>query len=391
MQTGTSAHYILYHNNLETPHQSAKQNDEVQKETRMEITLSDNIRKFRKERRLTQEQLAEVLGVTTGAVHKWEAGISVPDISLIVEMADFFNTSVDVLLGYKMKDNHIKSTVDRMWEMCRNSDREALVEAEKLLKKYPNSFKAVHSCAGIYSFFAVGKGKEKECKRALELYEQARILIDQNTNPRISEATIMGNMSMAYTLMGEYEMAVKLLEDHNPEGIFSDNIGLIKALYLNKTKEAEPFLVDAMLNGFGMMLNAMLGYTAVLCSENKFSLANKMLNLGLNLMKGMIEDEKVSFADKEFALTYILLGYTYLKTGDRDKTIDMINKTVYLVKRFDSAPKYNIGKFIFDIPEDWTIVFRDILGDSAKESVETVLKYMDDTEMSELWNCYYKQ
>ncbi len=82
----------------------------------MEITLSDNIRKFRKEHRLTQEQLAEVMGVTTGAVHKWESGLSVPDISLIVELADFFNTSVDVLLGYKMKDNNIKSTIDRIDE-----------------------------------------------------------------------------------------------------------------------------------------------------------------------------------------------------------------------------------------------------------------------------------
>ena len=93
----------------------------------MDIKLAENIRKFRKERRLTQEQLAEVLGVTTGAVHKWESGMSIPDIGLIVEMADFFDTSVDVLLGYKMKDNHIKTTIERMEEMCRNSDREALV------------------------------------------------------------------------------------------------------------------------------------------------------------------------------------------------------------------------------------------------------------------------
>ncbi|MBO4781929.1 MAG: hypothetical protein J5522_05990, partial [Lachnospiraceae bacterium] len=116
------------------------------------------------------------------------------------------------------------------------------------------------------------------------------------------------------------------------------------------------------------------------------------LNLGLDLMKGvLIEDEKVSFADKEYAYTYILLAYTYLKTGDRDKTIDMIKKTVYHVNRFDSAPKYNIGKFIFDIPKDWSMVFRDILGDSAKESVETMLKYIGDTEIKELWDTLYNK
>ena len=40
----------------------------------MTIQLAQNIRTFRKQRALTQEQLAEVLGVTVGAVYKWEAG-----------------------------------------------------------------------------------------------------------------------------------------------------------------------------------------------------------------------------------------------------------------------------------------------------------------------------
>ena len=40
----------------------------------MEIKLADNIKRFRKEQSFTQEQLAEILGVTVGAVYKWEAG-----------------------------------------------------------------------------------------------------------------------------------------------------------------------------------------------------------------------------------------------------------------------------------------------------------------------------
>ena len=357
----------------------------------MEITLSDNIRKFRKERRLTQEQLAEVLGVTTGAVHKWEAGMSVPDISLIVELADFFDTSVDVLLGYKMKDNHIESTIKRMDEMCRDTNREALTEAEKLLKKYPNSFRAVHACAGIYSFFGVGSGKEAECRRALELYEQARLLLDQNTNPRISEETILGNISVVHGLLGEHEKAVEILEKHNPRGMFSDNIGLTYALDLNKPKEAAPYLIESMILGFGTLLNSVLGYTAVLCSAKKFVTADKLLCIAVNLMEGMYKDEHICFADKEYSYAYILQAYTSLKTGDRDKAVELVKKTVYHAKRFDSAPNYSIGKFVFDIPEEMSIVFRDILGDSAKESVETMLKYIGDTEIKELWNTYYDQ
>ena len=44
----------------------------------MEIKLADNIRFLRKERKLTQEQFAEVLGVTAGAVYKWEEKLSIP-------------------------------------------------------------------------------------------------------------------------------------------------------------------------------------------------------------------------------------------------------------------------------------------------------------------------
>lgn len=76
--------------------------------------LAENIRAFRKARSLTQEQLAEVLGVTTGAVYKWEARLSQPELGMLMELADFFDTSVDVLLGYEMKDNRLEATVARL-------------------------------------------------------------------------------------------------------------------------------------------------------------------------------------------------------------------------------------------------------------------------------------
>lgn len=103
----------------------------------MKTKLSENIRSFRKGRSLTQEQLAEVLGVTPGAVYKWEAGLSLPELSLIMELADFFDTSVDVLLGYEMKDNRLKETVARLKKYRHGKDPAGMIEAEKALKKIP--------------------------------------------------------------------------------------------------------------------------------------------------------------------------------------------------------------------------------------------------------------
>ena len=80
----------------------------------MEMMLAENIRMYRKRKRLTQEQLAEDLGVTSGAVYKWEAKLSVPELNMIIEIADYFDTSVDALLGYTMKDNRLSVTVKRI-------------------------------------------------------------------------------------------------------------------------------------------------------------------------------------------------------------------------------------------------------------------------------------
>ena len=69
----------------------------------MKSRLAENIKTFRKERKMTQEQLAEAMGVTVGAVYKWESDQSNPDLNLIIELADLFEVSTDVLLGYEWR------------------------------------------------------------------------------------------------------------------------------------------------------------------------------------------------------------------------------------------------------------------------------------------------
>ena len=57
------------------------------------------IKQLRKERGLTQEELAEQLNVTAQAVSKWENGTSLPDISQVVPLASVFGVTTDVLFG----------------------------------------------------------------------------------------------------------------------------------------------------------------------------------------------------------------------------------------------------------------------------------------------------
>ena len=129
----------------------------------MKSNLSSNIRSLRKEKGLTQEQLAEVFGVTVGAVHKWEAGLSTPELTLMMEIADFFDVSLDTLVGFDVRDNRIEVLAKRLRKLTDKMDTQVLTEAEKALKKYPNNFKIVCECANAYRAFGIIDGTDKSC------------------------------------------------------------------------------------------------------------------------------------------------------------------------------------------------------------------------------------
>ena len=66
----------------------------------MREIISGNISRYRKDLGLTQENLADKLGITFQAVSKWETGQTVPETMLLPKLAHALNISVDKLLGY---------------------------------------------------------------------------------------------------------------------------------------------------------------------------------------------------------------------------------------------------------------------------------------------------
>lgn len=65
------------------------------------MRIGEVIRKYRKEKQLTQEEMANYLGITAPAVNKWENGNSSPDISLLAPIARLLGISTDILLSYQ--------------------------------------------------------------------------------------------------------------------------------------------------------------------------------------------------------------------------------------------------------------------------------------------------
>lgn len=69
----------------------------------MKETFGQRFNRLRKKYDLTQEEVANKLSVSSQAVSKWENDISMPDISLLIEIAELFNITVDELLGKEIK------------------------------------------------------------------------------------------------------------------------------------------------------------------------------------------------------------------------------------------------------------------------------------------------
>lgn len=66
--------------------------------------FGERLAALRKERGLSQEDLAEKLQLTRQTISKWETGASTPDLELLVQLAEVFDVSVDSLLGVKKPD-----------------------------------------------------------------------------------------------------------------------------------------------------------------------------------------------------------------------------------------------------------------------------------------------
>lgn len=107
----------------------------------MSISIGKRIKELRKERNMTQEQLADFIGVSFQAVSKWENGIALPDIPLVPRLAQIFGVTIDELFAYNQKD--IRAEI----EHCVNSARKHLendyeagrIILEDALKKYPDN------------------------------------------------------------------------------------------------------------------------------------------------------------------------------------------------------------------------------------------------------------
>ena len=349
----------------------------------METSIAENIRGYRKQRGLTQEQLAEAMGVSVGAVYKWESRSSLPELRLIMELADFFEVSVDALLGYHLNDNRLNAMVERLWKASNNRDFDALSEAEKAVLKYPHSFDVICAAAHLYYTFAAGTKKEPWLRRAIELLNSARMLVSQCTDSRVNESWICGMIAEMHEMLGETDKALELLKAHNPGAVFDDRIGIMLLAHGGDPKEANDYLEDGFLRTISLLIQTVIGYAMLFDVKNDNASGMEMMRWIIPTLEGLKKTDEPDFLDKMIVVFNTCLAVFQYKSGDRKSAEESLRKAKSLAVAFDAAPDYAANRVKY-VREQETTNAHDLLGKTAMDAMEYVL-HDKDPELRNLW------
>lgn len=180
------------------------------------LNISKCIIQKRKEKGITQEKLAEYIGVSKASVSKWESGQSYPDILLLPELATFFNISVDELLGYspQLTKEDIKKTYNKLSHaFAVKPFDEVMEQCNKTIKEYYSCFPLLLSMIQLLLNHSA-QAKTEDIKK--EMLQQCislshRVKEESGSIRDIKSANTME--AMAAMALGNSEEVIHLLND----------------------------------------------------------------------------------------------------------------------------------------------------------------------------------
>lgn len=362
----------------------------------MKLSLPANISKLRKERSMTQEQLAEALGVTFASVSKWERGVATPELNLIAEMADLFGVSLDTLVGFEVLNGGSAALKERIHDLQRQKKYgEAVIEAEKALLRYPNDFKIVYCSGELYSVAGIELKNEKYLYRCIELLERSVLLLSQNTDPQISEVSIQNEIAQCYIVLGKTQKGIEILKKYNDSGVHNALIAIALTgndiTYTNTPgfglEDAVPYMVGAFGDIIQSSLRTMMAYANYFCKKGDYLSSREALLWLIDLLESVKIDKNSScYVDKVIAPCYSECANFSLLLGETDKAEPYMRRAYKAAMIFDSAPTCKVENIKFCIGDIQNATTYDDLGESAGAAVVKQITQGNRNELLNIWN-----
>ena len=350
------------------------------------MNLPENIKNNRKEMNLTQEQLAEAMDVTVGAVSKWESGASTPDLNTLMALADFFQTSTDALLGFALQgmgaDEQAavikQCTGDRAYEKGR-------VKAEKALQNFPNHFGVVYRSAVLYEMLALDTNDKEAFRKAIGLYQRATGLMEQNTDPEIGLRTIYAHISQCHQCLGEYEQALNILKVHNEGGIYDDLLGLT-LLKLERWDEAIRVSSESLMENLTRMeRSAMVLWNCLSEGQGRHREALELQEWMIDVYEGLYTGQ-ASYLHKMNAAMYAGCAALSAQLAEEEKARVYLRRAKDAAARFDADPAYGAERVRF-YHGRWATAHDDF-GETAMDGIAQTIARQDEpvrATMERLW------
>ena len=257
--------------------------------------LAENISLLRHKKGITQEKLADFVGVTKASVSKWEKGISMPDIVVLPQLATYFGVTIDDLMGYEPQLNRaqvIQLHGELREDFAVKPFKEAMDNSLKLVKQYYNCYPFLFQICCLWLNHYDMAGTSEEQQEVLNKINELSIHIIENCDDvkTLSETKMVN--AITNLLLGNANEVIDTILELNTE--------------YRTVSQSDGILVQA--------------YQMAGQNENaKYYTQVSMYNNLLDLISGLTRYLSVSHSDKNVYEDTILKGLEIIKTFSLDK------------------------------------------------------------------------
>lgn len=327
------------------------------------MQIGEVIRTHRKNKNMTQEEMANRLGVTPPAVNKWEKNNSLPDIKLLAPIARLLDITLDTLLSFQeeLTDDEINGLINEVDIKLKNESYEETFEwAKKQLELYPNCERLTLWMAQIFDIrrcILDISDPEKYDNYINDCY--VRVLSSKDEDMKSKAADSLFGFYLRKEEFEKAESYLNYFSNQDPERKRKQAVIYSKT---KRVKEAYKSYEELLLSGYEMA-SLVLNSIYMLAMEEKnidkaYTIVEKQKQLA-NLFE-MGEYREVS-SMLEFVVAQ----------KDIDKTIETMEKLLASVSELDAFSKSSLYEHM---------VFRPIQSDILEEFKADLLKNFRDKE-----------
>lgn len=299
------------------------------------LKIGEIIYTLRRNKGVTQEQLADFIGVSSAAVSKWESGVSYPDITFLPVLATFFNVSIDKLLNFniELSEDDVKKIYDECVESFNNEEfRLALEKSKNYINKFPISYTLKFRLASLIFASSWKIETQEKLDEIIDYVIKLNEDIVANCNDiKLLEPSLFCLGSL-YSTNGEQDKAMDALNKIHKSQCDPDDILAHIYLEQDKVKEGRRLLQWKLFKAISdISLSCMSLANSYVKVEKDFFIADRYHNLAIEIKKlvqGEMEDVLSLW------LEYYFIAQQCLLEGNEDKVIESLGSMIKYLNKY---------------------------------------------------------